>query len=155
MDDAERLLEALRARGLTLATAESCTGGMVGAALTAIPGSSDSYRGGVISYCNEVKHGILGVPQELLDRYDAVSWQVAEAMAAGARRVCGAEIGIGITGIAGPGGDGTGKPVGLVYVGYCGGEGASHLELHLKGGRAAVREQARDAALRLVLEKLK
>src|SRR5699024_162318 len=112
---ARQLLQALEARGLTLATAESCTGGGIGHALTAIPGSSKTYRGGVISYTNEVKHAVLGVPQETLDAYTAVSRETAEAMARGARQVLGADAALSVTGLAGPDGDGTGRPVGLVY----------------------------------------
>lgn len=137
---------------MTLATAESCTGGMLGAMLTAVPGSSDVYKGGVVSYCNEVKHRLLGVPQELLDRFGAVSWQVAEAMAKGAAEVCAASAGVGITGIAGPDSDGTGRPVGLVFVGYADRNGTLHRRLELHGSREEIRRAACLAAISLIAE---
>ena len=104
--------------GKTLATAESCTGGMIGATLTAIPGSSTVYKGGVISYTNQVKHDLLDVPMEVLDGVGAVSAPVAEAMASGARKALKADIAVSVTGLAGPGGDEYGNPVGTVYIGY-------------------------------------
>ena len=113
---ASEVLAALRERGLSLATAESCTGGLVGGALTAVPGSSDTYRGGIISYTNEVKHRLLGVPEELLSQYGAVSAPVAEAMARGAASALGADVAVSTTGLAGPGGDEFGNPVGTVYL---------------------------------------
>ena len=111
-----KVLEALA--GKTLATAESCTGGGIGAALTAIPGSSAVYKGGIISYTNWVKHNLLGVDQHLLDTLGAVSAPVAEAMAKGAREAIQADIALSVTGLAGPGGDEFGNPVGLVFIGY-------------------------------------
>lgn len=152
--DETALLEALRSRGLTLATAESCTGGLLGSLLTAVPGSSDVYRGGVISYCNEIKHCLLSVPQRMLDTYGAVSWQVAEAMAQGVARACEADIGVGITGIAGPGSDERGAPVGLVYVGFYGATHTTHLRLELRGSRDEIRMQACEAASRLIIQKI-
>lgn len=150
MGEAELLLQALRERRLTLSTAESCTGGMLGAMLTAIPGSSDVYKGGVVSYCNEVKHNLLGVPQELLDEFGAVSWQVAEAMAKGAAKACRASAGVGITGIAGPDSDGTGRPVGLVFIGYADEHRVLHRRLELHGSRDEIRRQACREAIRLI-----
>ncbi|MEA4965667.1 MAG: CinA family protein [Oscillospiraceae bacterium] len=150
--DEPSLLSLLRARKLTLATAESCTGGLLGSALTAVPGSSEVYRGGVISYCNAVKHRLLGVPLALLEEFGAVSWQVAEAMAHGAAGACGADVGVGITGIAGPDSDETGRPVGLVYVGYCDGRGTTHIRLDLNGTREEIRRAACREALRLIAE---
>lgn len=147
MAETAELLERFRAAGKTLATAESCTGGLLGALLTAVPGSSDVYRGGVISYCNAVKHGLLGVPEALLEEYGAVSWQVAEAMAEGACRAAQADFGVSTTGLAGPDGDGSGKPVGLVYVGCAGPKGVTHRELHLTGSRDEIRQQACREAL--------
>lgn len=105
-------------RGRTLATAESCTGGGIGSALTAVPGSSAVYVGGIISYTNDVKISQLGVDAELLNRVGAVSSEVAEAMACGARRVLGSDIAVSVTGLAGPGGDAFGNPVGTVFIGY-------------------------------------
>ena len=154
MAETAELLERFCAAGKTLATAESCTGGLLGALLTAVPGSSDVYRGGVISYCNAVKHGLLGVPEALLEEYGAVSWQVAEAMAEGACRAAQADFGVSTTGLAGPDGDGSGKPVGLVYVGCAGPKGVTHRELHLTGSRDEIRQQACHEALALLESRL-
>ncbi len=107
----------LRARGLTLAVAESCTGGLLGGRLTNIPGSSDYFLGGIISYSNAVKEAVLGVPAATLAAHGAVSAETAGAMAEGARRVTGADIGVSVTGVAGPGGGTAEKPVGLAYLG--------------------------------------
>ena len=105
----------LREKGLTVATAESCTGGMVAAALVNVPGSSDYFKGSVVAYANEVKEGVLGVRRETLERFGAVSPQTAEEMALGVRRLLGTDIGVSTTGIAGPGGGTPEKPVGLTY----------------------------------------
>ncbi|SBO43683.1 competence/damage-inducible protein A [Cyanobium sp. NIES-981] len=110
------VLEQLRRRGETLAVAESCTGGGIGAALAAVPGASDVFLGGVIAYANAVKEGLLGVSALDLERHGAVSDPVALAMAAGARRLAGATWGVAVTGIAGPGGGSEQKPVGLVHI---------------------------------------
>ncbi|MFM7238049.1 MAG: competence/damage-inducible protein A [Cyanobium sp.] len=110
------VLELLRQRGQTLAVAESCTGGGLGAALAAVPGASDVFLGGVIAYANAVKEGVLGVPPELLEAHGAVSDPVAQAMAQGARRATGADWALAITGVAGPGGGTDQKPVGLVHI---------------------------------------
>ena len=104
-------------KGKTLVTAESCTGGGIGAALTSIPGSSEVYKGGIISYTNEVKIKLLGVDTELLDREGAVSASVAQAMACGARVALVADVAVSVTGLAGPSGDDFGNPVGTVFIG--------------------------------------
>jgi putative competence-damage inducible protein len=104
-------------RGLTLATAESCTGGLIARRITALPGASRVYRGGVVSYWTEVKAAVLGVPQDILDQYGAVSEPTARAMAEGARRITGADIAVSVTGVAGPDPDERGNPVGLVFIG--------------------------------------
>lgn len=148
---AEAVVKRLAARGLTLATAESCTGGGIGAAITAASGSSSVYRGGIISYCNEIKHRLLGVPQAVLDEFGAVSEQTARHMALGARQALGSDLALSVTGLAGPNGDGSGKPVGLVYVGLASKTGAAVEELHLTGSREEIRAAAVEAALRLVL----
>lgn len=141
------LADALRARGETVAVAESCTGGLLGARFTARPGSSDYFVGGVISYADEVKAKLLGVPAQLLAQHGAVSEPVAAAMAAGVITATGATWGIGITGIAGPDGGSAEKPVGLVYIG-CAGPVGPRVERHdFSGDRDGVRNQAVTAAL--------
>jgi nicotinamide-nucleotide amidase len=119
------VLELLRQRGQTLALAESCTGGGLGAALAGVPGASDVWLGGVIAYANGVKQGLLGVPAELLQAHGAVSDPVAQAMAEGARRATGADWALAITGVAGPGGGSDAKPVGLVHLAVAGPDGCS------------------------------
>lgn len=151
MDKVKLLVEALKARAVTIATAESCTGGLLGKSITDISGSSAVYPGGVISYCNRIKHEILGVEQADLDSLGPVSEPVARQMAEGVRRVIGADLGIGITGIAGPNSDDTGRPVGLVYVSASNGETTMVRECHFDGDRAAVRAQAAEAAAELAL----
>ena len=141
-----------RLTGKTLCTAESCTGGGIGAALTAIPGSSAVYKGGIISYTNAVKHDLLGVDYALLDIYGAVSAPVAEAMAVGARKALKADISVSVTGLAGPGGDEFGNPVGRVYIGYADEKGTLNREFTFSGGREEVRNQAVQEVLKLVLE---
>ena len=138
--------------GKTLATAESLTGGGIGAALTAVSGASSAYKGGVISYTNEVKHKVLGVPVEFLDTLGPVSAPVAQAMAQGARKVIGADVAVAVTGLAGPDGDEFGNPVGTVFIGYANGHTAFARECHFEGDRAQVREQTIEAALALILE---
>ena len=138
--------------GKTLVTAESLTGGGIGNALTAVSGSSAVYKGGIISYTNEVKHRILGVPQEVLDTCGAVSEPTARAMAEGARRVLDADVSVSVTGLAGPGGDEFGNPVGTVFIGYSD-EGCTVVRKCLfAGSREDVRKQTVEEALRLVLE---
>jgi nicotinamide-nucleotide amidase len=124
-DLAAVVLGQLRARGQTLAVAESCTGGGLGAALAAVPGASEVWLGGVIAYANAVKQELLGVPAALLEQHGAVSDPVAQAMAAGARRATGADWALAITGVAGPGGGSDAKPVGLVHIAVAGPDGCS------------------------------
>jgi nicotinamide-nucleotide amidase len=145
----ELVLDAARELGLTLATAESCTGGLVAARLTSVPGSSDVFRGGIVAYANDVKAAEVGVPEELLERYGAVSAEVAQALAAGARERLGANLGIGVTGVAGPGGGTPEKPVGRVYLHAEGPRSGLARQLDLPGDRAAVRGRATAAALHL------
>ncbi len=149
---AVQLLRRLKEQGRTLATAESCTGGGIGHVLTAIPGSSAVYLGGVISYTNGVKAGLLHVPQQTLDTVGAVSPETAEAMALGVRSAIGADVGISVTGLAGPDSDGSGKPVGLVYVAAGDGKTTLVRENIFPGDREDVRNQAIREALRLALE---
>ena len=142
-------------RGKTLVTAESCTGGGIGAALTAVPGSSEVYKGGVISYTNWVKENILGVDGEVLVQFGAVSEQVAEAMAEGVRKCLQADVAVSVTGLAGPGGDEFGNPVGTVYIGYCDSEKLYAKKYCFSGDRETVRQEAISAALELVLQENK
>lgn len=150
MSLASDVIEALR--GKQLVTAESCTGGGIGATLTGVAGSSSVYKGGIISYTNWVKRHVLGVPQTLLDTVGAVSAPVAEAMAAGARRVLEADIAVSVTGLAGPGGDEFGNPVGTVFIGYCDDRITFSRHFRFTGSREEVRIQAISAALALILE---
>ncbi len=138
--------------GKTLSTAESCTGGGIGAALTAISGSSAVYKGGVISYCNELKHRILGVPMDVLDKFGAVSAPVAEAMAKGARQLCHTDVAVSVTGLAGPSADAFGNPVGTVFIGYSDENKTLARHFVFPGDREDVRNQAILAALDLILE---
>ncbi|MDQ3669119.1 MAG: nicotinamide-nucleotide amidohydrolase family protein [Actinomycetota bacterium] len=147
---AEIVLDLCRVRRLTLATAESCTGGLVGARLTAVPGSSDVYVGGVVAYADAVKARQLRVPEEVLERHGAVSAETAAAMAAGARVEFGANLAVSVTGIAGPGGATPEKPVGLVFCHAEAPDGELSLRIELPGGREEVRERATVAALHLV-----
>jgi nicotinamide-nucleotide amidase len=146
----ELVLDACRSRGLRLGTAESCTGGLVAARLTSVPGSSDVFLGAVVSYADEVKVQELGVPEALLRAHGAVSPQVARAMALGARERLGADVAVSVTGIAGPGGGTPEKPVGLVYLHAAGPGGERAGELDFPGDRATIRTRAAVAALHLV-----
>ena len=142
MTQAERLVELLKARGITCATAESCTGGGVGAAITDVPGASDVYLGGVVSYANKVKSDVLGVSSESLERFGAVSSETAAQMAVGALRLTGADVAVSTTGIAGPGGGSADKPVGLVWFGLASSAGVRTEKALFAGDRAQVRAQA-------------
>jgi nicotinamide-nucleotide amidase len=146
----EMVLALCREQGLTLSTAESCTGGLIGARLTEIPGASDVFVGGVIAYANEVKEARLGVPRALLEQHGAVSAEVAESMAKGARAELGADVAVADTGIAGPGGGTAEKPVGLVYLAVEGPEGSRTLRFELPGDRESVRLRATALALHML-----
>lgn len=137
---------------LTIATAESCTGGGVAAALTSLAGSSDYVMGGIVSYSNAAKANLLGVSQDILDTRGAVSPECARAMAEGARRALDANLAVSTTGIAGPGGGTARKPVGLVYIAVADHKGATAVEHHFSGDRAAVTSAATEAALAMLLE---
>jgi PncC family amidohydrolase len=148
----EKLVSALSEKGLTASTAESCTGGLIAKKITDVAGCSSVFLGGVVSYANSVKQGLLGVPAQTLETVGAVSPETAEAMARGAAAATGADVGIATTGIAGPGGATPGKPVGLVYIAaYLRGKTAV-TENHFSGTRGEVREKASDKALLLALE---
>ncbi len=133
--------------GLSLAAAESCTAGMLGAALTRVPGSSDYFLGGVICYSNDLKIRLCRVPPEILERHGAVSAEMAEALARGVRETAGSDIGVSITGIAGPGGGSESKPVGLVYIGFADRERSIHTRRTFSSDRETVRELTVSAAL--------
>lgn len=151
----ERVLTAARARGFTVATAESCTGGLVAKRLTDVAGSSDVVLGGVVSYANSAKVGLLDVPQALLDAHGAVSAPVAEAMAAGARARLGASLAVSVSGVAGPGGGSADKPVGTVVFGLATPDGVTSVKKKFPDfGRERVREMAAATALRLLLSAL-
>ena len=137
--------------GKTLVTAESCTGGGIGSALTSVPGSSAVYKGGVICYTNWVKKHILGVEPKLLEDFGAVSAPVAKAMAQGVRKVLEADISLSVTGLAGPGGDEYGNPVGTVFIGYADAQKSYANEHRFKGNREEVRNQGVYAALEMIL----
>jgi len=144
----------MQRQGLTLATAESSTGGLLAHRITNVPGSSSYYLGGLVAYANEAKEALLGVRRETLVAFGAVSEPVAREMARGARRSIGADVGISVTGIAGPGGGTPEKPVGLAYVGLSA-PGADRCERHVwQGDRLANKERTAEAALRFLLDYL-
>jgi nicotinamide-nucleotide amidase len=146
----EHVLELCRAHGWTLATAESCTGGLVAARLTGVPGASDAFLGGIVAYGNDVKERELGVPTALLAEHGAVSPKVAEAMAQGARARLGTDVAVAVTGIAGPDGGTPEKPVGLVYLHAEGPDGGVGREFSFPGDRASIRARSAVGALHLV-----
>ena len=147
MNVAENLVALLKARGLTCATAESCTGGGVGSAITAVPGSGAVFAGGVISYSNEVKRDVLGVAADILQNVGAVSSETAAQMAEGARRLLKTDLAVSLTGIAGPDGGSEEKPVGLVWFGLATKDGVRTEKCIFRGDRAQVRAQAITHAL--------
>jgi len=145
--------DVLRAlEGKMLVTAESCTGGGIGSALTSVPGSSSVYRGGVICYSNWVKESVLGVDHDALERYGAVSEVVAGQMASGVKQLMKADVAVSVTGLAGPGGDDHGHEVGAVFIGCQYGQNLVIKEFHFAGDRDAVRRQAVEAALYLIID---
>ncbi len=144
------LVATLRAAGATVSTAESCTGGLVAARITSVSGASEAFKYGAVTYCNEAKNKILGVEKETLETLGAVSAKTAAEMAAGVRKIMNAEIGVSVTGLAGPNG-GEGKPVGLVFVAVNSGKYSEVTENHFSGDRISVRNQAADKALELAL----
>lgn len=144
---ATSVIETSLEQGVTLATAESLTGGLIGSALTAVPGSSGAYKGGIVSYTDEVKHAALGVSDKTLEKYGAVSRQTAEEMAAGARLRLGADIAVSVTGIAGPTGEEPGKPVGTVWMGVSTEKGTDARLFQFDGNRDDIRSETVEAAL--------
>jgi PncC family amidohydrolase len=152
-----RLVERLQARclelGATVATAESCTGGLVAKLITDVPGSSGYFRGGIVSYANEAKVLLLGVPQDQLAAHGAVSVQVARSMAVGALGRTGADFAVAVTGVSGPGGGSPAKPVGLTYVAVADSRGVEVRRFTWDGDRAANRDASARAAVELLLER--
>ena len=151
----QQLLQALLQRGLTFAAAESCTGGLIAKRITDLSGASAVFRGGVVSYTNEVKRDVLDVPQPLLDEYGAVSGEVAKAMAEGVRRITGADLAVSVTGVAGPNRDDCGNEVGTVFFGIATAEDTRFLNMHFQGDRHAIRQQAADFAFTLLFNETK
>ncbi|MCK6440540.1 MAG: CinA family protein [Planctomycetes bacterium] len=149
---AQQLVDNLKRAKKHIAIAESCTGGLIAAAITSVPGSSDIFDYGIVAYANHIKEQMLGVPSELLKRHGAVSREVAEAMAQGALNLARADIAISTTGIAGPSGGSIDKPVGLVWVSLATAADTSSREWRFSGSRAEVREQAVIAAVEMALE---
>ena len=153
IEKADRLLTLCRAGGLRVATAESCTAGLIAACLTEVAGSSDVVDRGFVTYSNEAKRDLLGVPDELLMRVGAVSEEVAQAMAEGALTRSDAQLAVAVTGIAGPGGGTAAKPVGLVHHACAGPGGAiSHRRAVYEGGRGAVRLATVETALDMLID---
>ena len=144
----------LTRRKMTLAAAESCTGGLVSHRLTNVPGSSAYFLGGIIAYANQAKMALLGVNESTLASHGAVSKETVLEMALGVRQALKADIGIAVSGIAGPGGGSPGKPVGLVWIGLSAGDGGEARSAIWPGDRLAVKEQSAQAALQLLLEYL-
>jgi nicotinamide-nucleotide amidase len=149
---ADAVLQAARARGWQLATAESCTGGMVAAALTEIAGSSDVVERGFVTYSNNAKNELLGVPMSVINRVGAVSEEVARAMAEGACKAAGVHLACGITGVAGPGGGTADKPVGLVHIAAAAPGKTIHARCEFPGDRHAVRLASALKALEMMQE---
>ena len=151
---AKKVVESGCAKSVTVATAESLTGGMIGESLTAVPGSSEVFKGGVMSYTNEVKNQVLGVDAEVLAAEGAVCETVAMQMAEGAKRLIGSDIAVSVTGIAGPGGAEPGKPVGTVWMGVSDREGTRAQCFHFEGSRDEVRRQTTEAALAALADRI-
>lgn len=145
----------LRNAGLTVAVAESCTGGLVCHRITSVAGSSECFRGGVIAYANDLKAGLLGISADLIEEEGAVSEPVARLMAGGIRDKLGADFGIGITGIAGPGGGTPAKPVGTVFVGLAYKAETQVERLSLAGSRLEIKNKSSDVALKMIIDRLK
>ena len=150
----EKIVKELQNRGYTITTAESCTGGLLAGRILNVSGASAVYNEGHITYSNEAKERLLGVSHDTLEKYGAVSKQTAAEMAEGAARVANANVGLSTTGIAGPGGGTSEKPVGLVYVGCCINGDVTVEECRFKGNREENRASAVEAALQLLLESI-
>lgn len=152
LDQVQRLGLALSQRGWRMATAESCTGGLVADWITNLPGSSGFFLGGIVAYDNQVKISALDVPPGMLAQYGAVSEQVAQAMAEGVTRILGAQVGVSVSGVAGPGGGSVDKPVGLVWIGLHTPDGSRAYRFQWAGDRLQNKQFSAAAALRLALQ---
>ena len=150
----KRVIEKLRERGLLLATAESCTGGLCAKRLTDVAGASQVFCGGVVSYTNDVKMRLLGVKEETLARFGAVSGETAREMAEGVRKATGADVAVSVTGVAGPASDEMGNVVGTVFIAFSSERETVSEKLQLSGDREKIREQSVNAMLWLVMRKI-
>jgi PncC family amidohydrolase len=153
-DIAAEIVEIMRKKKLTLGTVESATGGLIAHLITEVPGSSDVFQGSIVSYSNEIKMKLTGVQKTTLDKYGAVSSQVAAEMAAGGRKALGVDVSVADTGIAGPGGATQGKPVGLFYLGLSTKDGTDTQKQLFNGARAENKQQASQTALLCILDYL-
>ncbi len=154
MTSEERLNAILKQKGATIAVAESCTGGLISSRITDVSGASDYFEAGLVVYSNGAKERLLSVPRELLETKGAVSAEVAGKMAEGVRAAMGVDIGVSVTGIAGPGGGTAEKPVGTVYIGLATGEESITRKHRFEGDRVAIKRQTSEEALKLLLEYL-
>ena len=150
----KRVIEKLRERGLMLATAESCTGGLCAKRLTDVAGASQVFCGGVVSYTNDVKMRLLGVKEETLAQFGAVSGETAREMAEGVRQATGADVAVSVTGVAGPSSDEMGNVVGTVFIAFSSEQETISEKLQLSGDREKIREQSVNAMLWLVMRKI-
>ena len=151
----EEIILKLIEKNITIATAESCTGGSLGKIITSVSGVSSIYGYGFITYANDAKEKVLGVSHDTLEKYGAVSFQTACEMAQGARKAAKSDIGVSVTGIAGPGGGTPEKPVGLVYIAIADESGTQYRKLNLDGNRNEVRQKTCDEVFKLVKDRLK
>jgi PncC family amidohydrolase len=150
----EKVVRMLSKHSLSLSTAESCTGGLVAGRITSVPGASECFEGGFITYSNTAKNRLIGVPGELIEKYGAVSTETARAMAEGARKKLGTDVAVAVTGIAGPTGGTTDKPVGTVYIAVAR-EGATGVrKFQFTGTRHAIRRQTAEEALQFVFDEI-
>jgi len=154
MEIEEKIGRILKEKGLTIAVAESCTGGLIASRITDIGGASEYFEAGFITYSNKAKTSFLSVPEEVINRYGAVSYEVAGLMAEGVRNIAGVDIGVSVTGIAGPAGGTLKKPVGTVFTGLATKEGTSVRNFLFTGNRLEIKQQTSEAALTFVADYL-
>ncbi len=154
MEIEERIGKMLKEKGLTIAVAESCTGGLIASRITDIGGASEYFEAGIITYSNKAKISFLSVPEEVINSYGAVSYETAKLMAEGVKNITGADIGVSVTGIAGPTGGTLVKPVGTVFVGLATGESTSVHNFLFTGSRLEIKQQTSEAALTFVADYL-